>query len=280
MVLSEFKTQFETALKGTYPKTEVQSFYRIVIDHFLQLSRLDAVINPHFEISADKERQLNECIESLKTQKPIQYILGSTEFYGLPFEVNSSVLIPRPETVELVEWIVKTLKENDTVLDIGTGSGCIPVSIAKNAKTAKVTAIDISKDALNVAKKNAQQNKVDIEFMELDILTVKSLPEKYNIICSNPPYVRHIEKEQMKPNVLEFEPHLALFVENDDALIFYEKIARLSTHSLLPNGFLFFEINEAFGKDVIALLENLQFKNIELKKDVFGVDRMIKAEWI
>lgn len=279
MVLSEFKSYFESELDAIYPKTEIQSFYRLVIEHYLNLSRLEAAMNPGLHISEKDIVRLQKCTSELKTQKPIQYIIGSTEFYGLTFGVNSSVLIPRPETEELVAWILENINDKDKVLDIGTGSGCIPISLAKNS-TAKVSAIDISDEALEVAIKNALLNEVEINFIQKDILTADTFEEKYNIIVSNPPYVLNSEKEQMKSNVLEFEPHLALFVENDDPLIFYEKIAQLSTKSLTSNGFLFFEINQAYGNDVVSILEKLNFKNIELRKDIFGVDRMVKAQWI
>ena len=280
MILSEFKSLFEKELDSFYPQTEIQSFYRIILEHYLNLSRIDAALNSNLEISESVENKLQICLTELKSHKPIQYILGFTEFYSLPFEVNESVLIPRPETEELVTWILENVKENDKILDIGTGSGCIPISIAKNTVNTEVHAIDISSKALVTAKSNATLNKVEIKFENFDILTTERLSQNYNIIISNPPYVRISEKELMHPNVLEFEPHLALFVENEDPLIFYTKIAQLATQNLQPEGFLFFEINEAYGKEVVELLQNLKFKNIELRKDLFGVDRMVKAQWI
>lgn len=279
MILSEFKALFEKELSTSYPKTEIQSFYRMVLEHFLNLTRIQAALNPNVAIADSKLKELQSCLSELKSHKPIQYIIGSTEFYELKFEVNSSVLIPRPETEELVTWVLEHIKENDSVLDIGTGSGCIPISIAKNSKNTKVHAIDISSEAIVTAKKNAMTHKVAIHFEECDILKTERLNQNYNIIISNPPYVRNSEKEMMQPNVLKFEPHLALFVENEDPLLFYIKIAQLATKHLQPQGFLFFEINEAYGKEVVELLQNLNFKNIELRKDVFGVNRMVKAQW-
>ena len=279
MVLSEFKSFFESELDSIYPKTEIQSFYRLAIQHYLNLSRIDAAMNPGLLISVEDLKKLTACLKDLKFEKPIQYILGSTEFFGLTFEVNESVLIPRPETEELVAWILENTKDNFKVLDIGTGSGCIPISIAKNT-TAQVNAIDVSNEALNVAIKNAALNEVEVNFIHQDILKTDSLEKQYNIIVSNPPYVLNAEKEQMKPNVLEFEPHLALFVENNDPLIFYKKIAQLSSLALKPEGFLFFEINQAYGSEVVELLKKLNLKNIELRKDIFGADRMVKAQWI
>ena len=279
MLLSEFKSLFEKELDSLYPKTEIQSFYRLVLEHYLNLTRINAALNPNQELLKSDEIKLQLCLTDLKSHKPIQYILGSTEFYGLPFEVNESVLIPRPETEELVSWVLENCKENDKILDIGTGSGCIPISIAKNTNNTEVYAIDISLKALETAQRNATLNEVDIKFEQRDILKTEKLNDNYNIIISNPPYVRISEKELMQANVLEFEPHLALFVENDEPLVFYLKIAQLATQNLLPQGFLFFEINEAYGNEVVELLQNLNFKNIELRKDIFGVDRMVKAQW-
>ena len=279
MILSEFKTLFESTLDSHYPKTEIQSFYKLVIEHYLNLTRIEAAMNPELEISVENLNNLLNCLNELTHQKPIQYILGSTEFYGLHFKVNESVLIPRPETEELVRWAIEHIKQNNKVLDIGTGSGCIPVSIAKHT-SAQLSAIDVSKDALRVAHSNATHHKVAVNFIHQDILTTAALSENYDAIISNPPYVLKTEKSQMNTNVLDYEPHLALFVENDDPLIFYQKIAELSTLSLNHKGFLFFEINQAYGEQVVQLLEKLNFKSIELRKDIFGADRMVKARWI
>jgi release factor glutamine methyltransferase len=228
----------------------------------------------------------------LKKEKPIQYILGETEFYGLPFLVNVNTLIPRPETEELVEWIIKSTNYEIQstklrILDIGTGSGCIAISLAKNIPNAEVSAIDVSEKALATAKKNAEINKIVVNFINVDILKINDLaelptsnfqlPTQFDIIVSNPPYVRNLEKAEIKPNVLEYEPHLALFVEDTDALLFYRKIANLAKENLSENGQLFFEINQYLGKETVELLEDLGFKNIELKKDIYGNDRMIRS---
>ena len=196
------------------------------------------------------------------------------------FEVNENTLIPRPETEELVEWIVDEQKTKDkrqkvSILDIGTGSGCIPITIKKEIPNALVSAIDVSEKALEMARKNAIDNEVEVNFILQNILESESLIEKYDIIVSNPPYVRNLEKQEIKKNVLDYEPHLALFVEDTDALLFYRKIAQLALSGLAPNGKLFFEINQYLGKETIELLENLGFKNIELRKDFVGNDRMI-----
>ena len=210
--------------------------------------------------------------------EPIQYILGETEFYGLPFKVTPATLIPRPETEELVDWIIANCNKNPkTLLDIGTGSGCIAIALAKNLPAVKVSAMDISEEALKVASENAIYNKVTVNFSKKDILGTSTLPQKYDVIISNPPYVRNSEKEMMQKNVLDFEPASALFVEDDNPLLFYSKIAKLAKNYLNPNGFLFFEINEYLSKEVIQLLERESFSEIELKQDFFGKDRMIKC---
>jgi release factor glutamine methyltransferase len=260
----------------------------------------------------------------LKKQKPIQYILGETEFYGLPFLVNENTLIPRPETEELVELIIKQNSKSEIppepkvngaklnsklkILDIGTGSGCIAIALKKNLPNSEVFAIDISEEALETAKKNAQINQVEINFIQADILKINNLeqlptsnsqlptsnfhlptsvfqlpssnfhlPTTFDIIVSNPPYVRILEKQEINPNVLEYEPHLALFVEDEDALIFYRKIAQLALKSLSPNGRLYFEINQYLGKETVELIESFGFKNVVLHKDIYGNDRMIEG---
>ena len=219
---------------------------------------------------------------ALKKEVPIQYLLGKTNFYGLDFEVNENVLIPRPETEELVEWIinenlkyikVKKLK----ILDIGTGSGSIAVSLAKNIPNARVFALDVSKKALETAKRNAKNNNVDVTFIHQNILEIEDLKNDFDVIVSNPPYVRNLEKQEIKKNVLDYEPHLALFVEDDDALIFYRKIAEIAQRNLIENGQLFFEINQYLGNEMKDLLQNMNFRNIELKKDIYGNDRMMKG---
>ena len=194
--------------------------------------------------------------------------------------VNENTLIPRPETEELVQWIIESQNKSSqeiTILDIGTGSGCIPIAIKKNLSNANVSAIDVSKEALLVAERNALLNEVAIHFIHQDILQTEALKTFYDVIVSNPPYVRDIEKEEIKKNVLDYEPHLALFVTNEDALLFYRKIAQLAKHSLTPNGYLFFEINQYLGLETVSLLQDLGFQNVTLKKDIYGNDRMIRC---
>ena len=239
-------------------------------------------LSPNFQISEEEVQKWEAIISELKTEKPIQYIIGETWFYDSKFYVNEHTLIPRPETEELVDWIVSKFPKTQnpkaiTVLDIGTGTGCIPISIKKNIPQAEVFAIDVSEEALKVAKRNAIENKVEVHFILQNILDAEKLESKFDVIVSNPPYVRNLEKEEIKKNVLEYEPHLALFVEDNDAMLFYRKIAQLAKESLTENGKLFFEINQYLGKETFELLEQLGFQNIELRKDIYSNDRMIKC---
>jgi release factor glutamine methyltransferase len=286
MLLKEIKYNFHNQLDELFGNDEVVSFFFIILEHLHQMKRVDLALQPDFSIDETQVAQWNEILRELKNEKPIQYIIGTTEFYGLPFLVNENTLIPRPETEELVDWIIESSKlKNVTsdrdeiqILDIGTGSGCIPISLKRNIPIASVYAIDVSEKALETAKKNAELNKVAIRFIETNILKLESLEEiaaKFDVIVSNPPYVRNLEKEEIKKNVLVYEPHLALFVEDDDALLFYRKIAILAKKGLKENGVLYFEINQYLGKETVDLLVALGFQNIELKKDFYGNDRMI-----
>lgn len=293
MKIKNLKTHFFSELQTIQEDSEIESFFFILTEYLHDLKRIDISLNPDFEVSETDLQKWNVIISELKTEKPIQYITGEAWFYGLRFEVNENTLIPRPETEELVEWIVDGQKTKDkrqkvSILDIGTGSGCIPITIKKEIPNALVSAIDVSEKALEMARKNAIDNEVEVNFILQNILEIddlKSLPisnsqltTQFDIIVSNPPYVRNLEKQEIKKNVLAYEPHLALFVEDSDALLFYRKIAQLALTSLTPNGKLFFEINQYLGKETVALLENLGFKNIELRKDFVGNDRMICCE--
>ncbi|MGV8994848.1 MAG: peptide chain release factor N(5)-glutamine methyltransferase [Flavobacterium sp.] len=278
MLLREFRNDFRKSLSSIYDSQEVDSFFYLILNNFYQMSRVDLALKPEFEIEEIEIQKWKNIIAELQLQKPIQYILGETEFFGLPFEVNSAVLIPRPETEELVDWILKNNSDNSEhlrVLDIGTGSGCIPITLAKNLKNSEVSAIDISAEALKVAEINAEKNSVEVNFIEKDILKTEDLDAIYDIIVSNPPYVRELEKQEMQKNVLEFEPHLALFVEDDDALLFYLKITELASKSLSEGGQLYFEINQYLGQRMLDLLNEYKFRDIELQKDIYGNDRMI-----
>ncbi|MBK5208987.1 MAG: peptide chain release factor N(5)-glutamine methyltransferase [Flavobacteriaceae bacterium] len=279
MLIQEFKRHFFLELSNLYPETEIQSFFNILVEFKLHLSRIQLALEHNFNLDNDDLVFLQNALSKLKYQIPIQYILGETAFYGLQFKVDKNVLIPRPETEELVDWIIQNHKNKNNlkILDIGSGSGCIAISLAKNLPNAEVSAIDISAEALNVAKNNAALNQVNVNFLKADILTISKLPGTFDIIVSNPPYVRELEKTQMQQNVLSNEPHIALFVKNENPLLFYDKIAELTKNHLTENGVLYFEINQYLGSKTVDLLKTKGFINIELKKDIYGVDRMVKC---
>jgi release factor glutamine methyltransferase len=292
MIVKQYRNYFNETLKTIYPITEIDSFFFLLLEEYLGFRRVDIVLKSDFKITQETLNLLQSATKQLEQEVPLQYIIGKTEFYGLPFVVNKHVLIPRPETEELVAWVVSessrfktfntsTKQTTETkqlkILDIGTGSGCIPISLKKQLPFAKISAIDISKEALTVAKKNAVLNNVDIHFILQDILKTVALDQHYDIIISNPPYVRESEKKELKNNVLKNEPHVALFVENDNPLIFYAKIAELAKKYLNKNGLLFFEINQYLGTETIDLVNKKGLKNIQLKKDMFGNDRIIVA---
>jgi len=280
MRIQEFKKQFILELSNIYPETEIQSFFNFLIEFKLNLTRVELALQPTIELNEGDFIFFQKAFHSLKNHIPIQYIIGEAEFYGLTFNVNNNVLIPRPETEELVDWILKDRKniQDIKILDIGTGSGCIAISLAKNLPNAEVFAIDISSEAIKTAELNAQLNKVTVHFMEADILSLNELPQKFDIIVSNPPYVREQEKEQMQQNVLDNEPHIALFVKDENPLLFYNKISDLAKSHLTLNGSLYFEINQYLGLKTVDLLKSKGFKNIELRKDLYEVDRIVKAK--
>lgn len=281
MLVKTLKTYFNEELLGYYPETEIHSFFYILSEHILKMKRIDIAVNGYKVVLSKKFNKFQTAIERLKSYEPIQYILGQTEFYGLQFKVNNTVLIPRPETEELVDWIIKEQNNNKpiTILDIGTGSGCIAITLAKHLQHAKVYALDVSLKALTVAKDNAKLNKVEIHCIHNDILNFKTEQDmsQFDVIVSNPPYVRHLEKQEINNNVLQHEPHLALFVDDDDALVFYREISEFSKKHLKKNGLLYFEINEYLGKDMKRLMHDSNFKDINLKQDIFNKDRMIKG---
>ena len=283
MKIKEYRSYFIQELTPIYDAGEAESFFYLILEESQHLKRIDLALRPDLDFSEEEIMVWNSILQQLKKEIPIQYLLGKTSFFGLNFQVNENVLIPRPETEELVEWILERQKsevksQQIRILDIGTGSGCIAISLAKNLPNARVFAIDISEKALDTAKKNAELNTVDITFINQNILKTEDLGQQFDIIVSNPPYVRNLEKAEIKKNVLENEPHLALFVEDNDALIFYKKIANLAQKNLSKNGHLFFEINQYLGKQMIDLLEKMNFAAIELRKDIYGNDRMIKGE--
>lgn len=284
MLLKNIKTIFHKELDELYPKEEVDNFFFMFIEHYLNLGRFVLVLQPNYTISKEEEQPFFEGLARLKNEEPIQYILGVTHFMDLTFKVNEHVLIPRPETEELVRWIISefgTPNSELRILDIGTGSGCIAISLAKNLPKAQVYALDISKKALEVAIKNAEINNAQIEFLEQDILNWNpGFILEFDIIVSNPPYVRELEKTHMRKNVLNHEPELALFVPDDDALKFYRAIIKVTKRNLKTGGKLFFEINQYLGNEIYGLLVDNDFREVELRKDIFGNFRMLKGKKI
>ena len=271
--VSNILPYFKKELSNIVDEREIISWAYLTIEYLLGYNRSDCIIHANKEITTEITDRIKQIIADLKTKKPIQYILGETEFYGLQFKVNEHTLIPRPETEELVEWILK--EEFSSALDIGTGSGCIAITLAKNTN-AKITAIDVSKEVLKVAKKNAKWNGVKVKFIQQDILQAETL-YKVDLIVSNPPYILNSEKEKMEANVLDFEPDLSLFISDNDPLLFYKKIGVLAEKSLNCGGKLYFEINEKYGSEILEMLSKIGFVDIALKKDINDKDRMVKA---
>ncbi|MEZ7515066.1 peptide chain release factor N(5)-glutamine methyltransferase [Flavobacterium frigidarium] len=283
MTIKQYRDNFIQELSPIHGADEAESFFYLILEDKNKLRRIDLALQPELAFSKVEIEYYNSLLEQLKLEVPVQHLLGSAHFYGMEFVVNENVLIPRSETEELVEWIVADCKNNDNtkpikILDIGTGSGCIAISLAKNIKNAQVFAIDVSEKALATAKINAEKNDVKVTFLLADILTTTNLNEEFDIIVSNPPYIRNLEKEEIKKNVLAYEPHLALFVADDNALIFYRKIAALAQKHLAKAGYLYYEINQYLGKETVALLESFDFKNTQLREDIYGNDRMTKSQ--
>lgn len=291
MTLKELKEEFSKRLEQIYETNETDSLFYWAISAVLQKTRLDFSLNPNELLSPAGSEALETILLRLGQQEPIQYILGEAEFYGLTFLVNPSVLIPRQETEELVDLIIRSERGNAihkpiTVLDIGTGSGCIAISLKREIPDADVYAVDISEKALEVASKNALINEVEISFKQFDILCKNTLifdeldkeDLKFDCIVSNPPYVRQLEKEEMRANVLDFEPDLALFVDDERPLLFYERISDFAVNNLSKGGRLYFEINQYLGNEMVDLLKGKGFNDIELVTDLLGNHRIIKAQ--
>jgi len=279
--IKDLRTHFKGALSKAYDAEEVMSFFYLLTEKELGLRRVDIALQLERELSEDVLAFFKEAESRLLDFEPVQYIIGDTEFFGLSFLVNENVLIPRPETEELVDWILKDhlgVTDELKILDIGTGSGCIAITLAKNLPNAKVYAIDVSEKALALAKQNANKNQVEIEFIQLDVLKEEIDETNFDIVVSNPPYVRELEKTEIKTNVLENEPALALFVSNDDPLIFYRRISVLAKQLLTESGRLYFEINQYLGVETKELIEKLQFNTVTLRTDIYQNDRMIRAD--
>ena len=280
---------FREELLGLYEEAEIEMFIAFCFEDFLNIKRFEISLRANETISESELLRFNFAVKDLKKHKPIQHILGKADFYKLKFIVNEQVLIPRPETEELVQLVIDDFnlralslsKGTETILDVGTGSGCIAIALKKNIPHVMVNAIDVSEDALNVAKQNAAQNDVKINFIKHDILSSVSIDKEFenklDIIVSNPPYVREQEKKQMDNNVLNYEPHLALFVPNDDPLIYYKAIANYASTHLKPQGKLYLEINEYLGEETQKLLQEKGFRDVVLVKDINGKNRILRG---
>ena len=278
-IISEMHRQ----LARQYPQTEIESFVHILLRHYMNLSPVQIHLSRDQSLTAETESAIHSAIADLKKYKPVQYIIGETKFYGLKFEVTPDVLIPRPETEELVDWILREYDRDAalSVVDIGAGSGCIAVALAAGFRNAAVWAADISEAALAVAQKNALKNNVKINFILGDILKDNMMgfqSESLDVVASNPPYVALSEKQQILPNVLEYEPHQALFAPDDDFLIFFKSIAAFGMKCLKPQGKVFFEINETIPDDVADILKQYGYMNIAVRKDLNGKWRMVCGE--
>ena len=278
MTIGNFRASFIREISN-YDLPEREGLLRIILEETLGVSAITAMMHNDQEIPHEKTLELKAVCEQLARNIPIQYIYQKASFFGLDLYVDERVLIPRQETEELVDWILTTYarQENLRILDIGTGSGAIAIALKKHLPRAKVTAMDISGEALQVARTNAKRNKAVIELIQQDILQVGDLAAYFDIIVSNPPYVREQEKQEIHPNVLEHEPALALFVPDDNPLLFYDKIATIATHNLAPQGRLFFEINQYLGDPMCQMLQQKGFYT-ELRKDLNGNDRMIMSQ--
>ena len=277
MILRNLYQYIVSKLSAIFGDNEAKIVTYILLEHFTSYDKLFVCLNPHIEVDHLIIDRIDSAIQALQTHKPIQYVLGKTMFFDLPFYVDESVLIPRPETEELVEWVLKDSLQTSTILDICTGSGCIAITLAHYLKNSQVYAVDISERAINVARKNAVLNHVNIHFLEKDILSSDFEDEinAFDILVSNPPYVRESEKQYMHQRVLNYEPDLALFVEDDNPLLFYHRILKIGQSLLNNNGKIYFEVNEVFGQEIVTLFMEYGYSNIILRKDIHDKDRIV-----
>jgi release factor glutamine methyltransferase len=274
--LFSLRNYFFEKLSSIYEKRELENIFFIALHHYLKINRADYISHPNQKISESDILKFVNLHKELAKEKPLAQILGEWEFYGLCFKINEHVLIPRPETEELVDLIIKEYKAKKVkIIDFGTGSGCIPISIKKHLPNSIISATDISEEALKLAQQNAELNSVEINFMHHDIFT--SLDIKVDVIVSNPPYIHPDEKNNMKRNLLDYEPHLALFTPTDDSLVFYKRIAEIGKDVLTTGGKVFVEINENMGKETAAIFEKHNYQNISIIKDLQGKDRIVSC---
>lgn len=283
MTLNEARTVLTRELTTIYDNDELKNVIDLVLEHITKMPRMEQVKSKLAYLTCTQLESIDAITERLKRNEPVQYVLGEVWFAGRKFKVNKNVLIPRPETEELVNWVLKESQKpkvkSQNILDVGTGSGCIPITIKKKLPLARITAIDVCSEALFTATENAIEHDVEVDFILLDFLDEEKWAAlgQFDSIVSNPPYVKQSEKDTMHVRVKEFEPDLALFVPDNDPLLFYRKLSDFSLKHLKPGGSLFVEINEALGDTVVDLFMSAGFKNIELKKDMQGKDRMVMA---
>ncbi len=282
MTIKALRLKFYDALNNLYCHSEIDVFFYSLMEYYFHKPKVDVYLNQDQKLDQTSEIIMINALNELTNYKPLQYITSQTEFYGLKFNLSESVLIPRPETEELVEWIIKDhifIENEFKILDLGTGSGCISVSLARFLKKSRVYAVDLSDKALVQAHENAKLNNVEVIFEVCDILD-ENLPDhfkNFEVFVSNPPYVRNLEKNEIKQNVMHYEPHMALFVTDNDPLEFYRAILQIATKRLVSGGKLYFEINQYLGIEMMDLVMSFGFYDIELKKDSFGNDRMLRA---
>ena len=283
MLLCQLIKDIKLALNPLYNANEINSFIKILANYYLNISPVQLHFSEKHFILPEIANEINKAIERLKQQEPIQYIIGETDFFDFTFKVTPEVLIPRPETEELVNWIISDYKncKELILLDIGTGSGCIAITLDKKLSDVKTFAIDVSEKAIQIAQTNAKTNNSSVTFLQKDIFKVerKTFSHKFDIIVSNPPYVTESDKKEMQKNVLDFEPEIALFVSDNKPLIFYNTIITFATSNLKIGGEIYLEINEKFANNIKDILKKSKFVNIKIKQDLNNKDRMIKAQY-
>ncbi len=280
MLLNEFRNHFHSALTDHYQKSEITAFYGLLTDFYFQWPRTFFILNPQYQLNNEELQKLFFALYELKKFKPIQYITNESHFYGRSFYVDEHVLIPRPETEELVNWVLSDFKDAEdhyNVLELGTGSGCIAISLAKEQCKFNIEALEVSEAALGVAQKNALHHNAEIDFIHQDMRELEVWYKPLNIMISNPPYLQPDEKKEMLPNVLDYEPHLALFTPENEPLYFYKKIILFAQSCINSNGCLYLEINPKFEEDLLTFIKTATFKDIEVRNDIFGKNRMLKA---
>ncbi|MDG1023395.1 MAG: peptide chain release factor N(5)-glutamine methyltransferase [Flavobacteriaceae bacterium] len=281
MTYIEARTFFRRELKTLLEVNEIDFYFKTLLHSLFNIESTAIALDPNTNFSEDQKQQLEEALKHLQKEKPLQYIIGSTYFRELSFRVNPAVLIPRPETEELVAWVLedhKGLKQKKSLIDFGTGSGCIAIALAKEQPNFEVSAIDVDHTVLELAHQNATHNQVNVAFSQQDILRLDAFYTKAHIIVSNPPYIPPSEQAEMKPNVLQYEPHLALFVPEKDPLIFYRSILAYGEVHLISKGYVYFEINPRFLGELKSLILSFNVYSFEERKDIFGKVRMLRIQ--